>query len=155
MPPMQRYLTSRNPSMPYFEPSRPMPLSFMPPKGAISVEMMPVWCLAIRLDNRGEDGSLNTEGSERKVPLHPAIIAEGFLDYVRSLPKNGPLFYRRSRFSTYLKTICFIAPGPCRFGFYRLDRQQKELVVDLARTVNAKAMHSEEVYRAYHEEPYA
>ena len=28
--------------MPYFEPSRPMPHSFMPPKGAISVEMMPV-----------------------------------------------------------------------------------------------------------------
>jgi hypothetical protein len=27
--------------MPYFEPSRPIPLSFMPPKGAISVEMMP------------------------------------------------------------------------------------------------------------------
>ena len=27
--------------MPYLEPSRPMPLSFMPPKGAISVEMMP------------------------------------------------------------------------------------------------------------------
>jgi hypothetical protein len=27
--------------MPYFEPSRPMPLSFMPPKGATSVEMMP------------------------------------------------------------------------------------------------------------------
>jgi hypothetical protein len=27
--------------MPYFEPSRPMPLSFMPPKGAISVEMRP------------------------------------------------------------------------------------------------------------------
>jgi hypothetical protein len=27
--------------MPYFEPSRPMPLSFMPPKGAILVEMMP------------------------------------------------------------------------------------------------------------------
>jgi hypothetical protein len=26
--------------MPYFEPSRPMPLSFIPPKGAISVEMM-------------------------------------------------------------------------------------------------------------------
>src|SRR5271169_2030096 len=41
MPPMQRYLTSRNSSMPYFEPSRPMPLSFMPPNGAISVEMMP------------------------------------------------------------------------------------------------------------------
>jgi hypothetical protein len=27
--------------MPYFEPSRPMPLSFIPPKGAISVEMRP------------------------------------------------------------------------------------------------------------------
>jgi hypothetical protein len=27
--------------MPYFEPFRPMPLSFMPPNGAISVEMMP------------------------------------------------------------------------------------------------------------------
>jgi hypothetical protein len=51
-----------------------------------------VWCLDIRLDNRGEDGSLKTEGSERKEPLHPALIAEGFLDYVRSLPKTGPLF---------------------------------------------------------------
>ena len=28
--------------MPYFEPSRPVPDSFMPPKGATSVEMMPV-----------------------------------------------------------------------------------------------------------------
>jgi hypothetical protein len=27
--------------MPYFEPSRPMPLFFMPPNGAISVELMP------------------------------------------------------------------------------------------------------------------
>jgi len=27
--------------MTYIEPSRPMPLSFTPPKGAISVEMMP------------------------------------------------------------------------------------------------------------------
>jgi hypothetical protein len=26
--------------MPYFEPSRPMPLSSMPPKGAIAVEMI-------------------------------------------------------------------------------------------------------------------
>jgi hypothetical protein len=41
MPPMQRYLTSRDYSVPHFEPSQPMPLSFMPPKGAISVEMMP------------------------------------------------------------------------------------------------------------------
>ena len=51
-----------------------------------------VWCLDIRLDNRGEDGSLKNEGSERKEPLHPALIAEGFLDYWRSLPEGGPLF---------------------------------------------------------------
>jgi integrase len=51
-----------------------------------------VWCLDIRLDNRGELGSLKNKGSERKVPLHPDIIEEGFLKYVASLPKNGPLF---------------------------------------------------------------
>ena len=51
-----------------------------------------IWCLDIRLDNRGESGSLKNKGSERKVPLHPAIIEEGFLKYVARLPKNGPLF---------------------------------------------------------------
>jgi integrase len=51
-----------------------------------------VWCLDIRLDNRGKDGSLKNLGSERKVPLHPAVIDEGFLGYVAKLPKDGPLF---------------------------------------------------------------
>jgi hypothetical protein len=51
-----------------------------------------VWCLDIRLDNRGEHGSLKNLGSERKVPLHPAVIEEGFLRYVAKLPKDGPLF---------------------------------------------------------------
>jgi integrase len=51
-----------------------------------------VWCLDIRLDNRGRDGSLKNIGSERKVPLHPAIIKEGFHRYVGGLPKDGPLF---------------------------------------------------------------
>jgi|SRR6516165_4481963 len=51
-----------------------------------------VWCLDIRLDNRGKDGSLKNIGSERKVPLHPAVIEEGFLRYVGRLPKDGPLF---------------------------------------------------------------
>ena len=46
----------------------------------------------IRLDNRGKDGSLKNIGSERKVPLHPAVIEEGFLRYVGRLPKDGPLF---------------------------------------------------------------
>src|SRR5215470_5069342 len=40
-PPNAKYLISRKSSMPYFEPSRPIPLCFMPPKGATSVEMMP------------------------------------------------------------------------------------------------------------------
>ena len=51
-----------------------------------------VWCFDIRLDNREGDESLKNEGSERKEPLHPALIAEGFLDYVHSLAKDGPLF---------------------------------------------------------------
>lgn len=33
-----------------------------------------------------------TQGSERKVPLHPAVVREGFIDYVEGLPKDGPLF---------------------------------------------------------------
>jgi integrase len=47
----------------------------------------------IRLDHRGEHGGLKLdEDSERIIPLHGAIIAEGFMDYVRKLPVNGPLF---------------------------------------------------------------
>ncbi len=42
MPPMQRYLISIHSSMPYFEPSRPMPDSLTPPNGATSFEMKPV-----------------------------------------------------------------------------------------------------------------
>jgi hypothetical protein len=42
MPPMQRYLISRNSSRPYFDPSRPSPDSLTPPNGATSVEMRPV-----------------------------------------------------------------------------------------------------------------
>ena len=36
--------------------------------------------------------STKTASSDRLVPLHPAVIAEGFLEYVASLPKDGPLF---------------------------------------------------------------
>ena len=42
MPPTARYFSSSHSSSPYFEPSRPMPDSFIPPKGATSVEMKPV-----------------------------------------------------------------------------------------------------------------
>jgi integrase len=33
-----------------------------------------------------------TDGSARKIPLHSALIWEGFIDYVKNLPPNGPLF---------------------------------------------------------------
>mmetsp|Transcript_4794 Transcript_4794/g.14875 ORF Transcript_4794/g.14875 Transcript_4794/m.14875 type:complete len:230 (+) Transcript_4794:186-875(+) len=39
--PMHTYLISRYSSVPYRDPSRPSPDSFMPPKGATSLEMMP------------------------------------------------------------------------------------------------------------------
>ncbi len=42
IPPIAMYLISSQSSMPYFEPSRPMPDSFMPPNGATSVETKPV-----------------------------------------------------------------------------------------------------------------
>src|SRR6185437_7498685 len=42
IPPMARYLISSQSSMPYFDPSRPVPDSLMPPKGATSVETKPV-----------------------------------------------------------------------------------------------------------------
>src|SRR5712671_4181630 len=51
------------------------------------------WCLKIRLDNRHEDATVKNEGSIRDAPLHQkGIIDDGFLDYVSSLPKDGPLF---------------------------------------------------------------
>jgi integrase len=48
----------------------------------------------IRIDpaNREQGGSVKNRASIRTVPLHPALIAEGFLTYVESLPKEGPLF---------------------------------------------------------------
>jgi integrase len=46
--------------------------------------------LHIRLDYREEGASLKNEHSERVVPLHPVIIAEGFLDYAGSLSGFGP-----------------------------------------------------------------
>ena len=51
-----------------------------------------VWVLHIRLDNRDDDAELKTENAERTLPLHPALIDEGFLDYVAGLPRTGALF---------------------------------------------------------------
>jgi integrase len=51
-----------------------------------------IYVLAISLDNRDADASLKTPDSARKVPLHPLLIDEGFIRYVSTLPKDGPLF---------------------------------------------------------------
>jgi integrase len=32
------------------------------------------------------------EGAARRIPLHSKLVAEGFIDYWRALPKDGPLF---------------------------------------------------------------
>ena len=46
-----------------------------------------IWCL--KLDP--EAGSLKNAGSERTIPLHPAILDTGFIKFVNGI-KSGPLF---------------------------------------------------------------
>jgi hypothetical protein len=49
--------------------------------------------LNIRLDHRPENASLKTDESERRVPLHPALVAEGFIRYVQTVKsRDGSLF---------------------------------------------------------------
>ncbi|MBX5165710.1 MULTISPECIES: tyrosine-type recombinase/integrase [unclassified Rhizobium] len=50
----------------------------------------------IHITTAPDGGSLKNEGSERMVPLHPDLIAEGFLEFVRKRGK-GPLFYGGSK----------------------------------------------------------
>lgn len=45
-----------------------------------------VWCIDMT------DRVLKNDSSARAIPLHPALIAEGFLEYVQGLPAGGPLF---------------------------------------------------------------
>ncbi|WP_064693437.1 tyrosine-type recombinase/integrase [Rhizobium aegyptiacum] len=46
----------------------------------------------IHITTAPDGGSLKNEGSERTIPLHPDLIAEGFLEFVKTRGK-GPLFY--------------------------------------------------------------
>ncbi len=48
------------------------------------------WYLHVHGEGAGR--TLKTAQSERMIPLHPALIAEGFVDYVRSLPSGSALF---------------------------------------------------------------
>ena len=72
--------------------------------GARIGELAQLWGSAIKVENgvyfmeikpAPDGGSLKTPNSERQVPLHPALIKDGFLDFVKAKGK-GPLFYRRS-----------------------------------------------------------
>lgn len=47
----------------------------------------------IRLAPAEDGGTFKNAGSERNVPLHPAIIERGFLTFAKSRPNGGPLFY--------------------------------------------------------------
>lgn len=51
------------------------------------VEIEGIWCFKID----PQAGSIKTAGSERAVPLHPALIEAKFLEFVRKV-KKGPLF---------------------------------------------------------------
>ena len=47
----------------------------------------------IRIAPAEDGGTIKNAGSERDVPLHPAIIERGFLDFAKARPNGGPLFY--------------------------------------------------------------
>ena len=48
------------------------------------------WFLHVHAE--GDGRTLKTTHSERMIPLHPALIAEGFLDHIARLPGVSPLF---------------------------------------------------------------
>ena len=48
------------------------------------------WFIDIHARSVGR--TLKTVHSARQVPLHPALISEGFLQYVQALPEGSPLF---------------------------------------------------------------
>lgn len=47
-----------------------------------------IWCIDINEANTGK----KNQASIRVVPLHPAVISEGFLEYVAAIPEGSPLF---------------------------------------------------------------
>jgi integrase len=53
-----------------------------------------IWFLDLR---PGDDKSVKTESSIRRIPLHADLLALGFLDYVQSLPADGRLFPKLQR----------------------------------------------------------
>lgn len=76
--------------------------------GARVGEIMQLWGNRVReaegvpalvIEPASDGGSLKNAGSERTVPLHPALIEAGFLDFVKR-QGSGPLFYGSSKAGT-------------------------------------------------------
>jgi integrase len=61
-------------------------------KRIVELDGIPVMKIAPAEDG----GTLKNEGSEREVPIHPALIRRGFIDFVREVG-DGPLFYGQRR----------------------------------------------------------
>jgi integrase len=63
-----------------------------------------IWILHIRLDNRPSGQQIKNGFSKRRIVIHSAVLAAGFLDYVASL-SPGPLFpmckIHEERLNTY------------------------------------------------------
>lgn len=47
----------------------------------------------IRIAPADDGGTIKNAGSERDVPLHPEIVSRDFLEFVKTRPNGGPLFY--------------------------------------------------------------
>ncbi|MBB2719101.1 UNVERIFIED_ORG: integrase [Rhizobium etli] len=47
----------------------------------------------MKISTAPDGGEIKNEGSERTVPIHPALITDGFLEFVAS-KGSGPLFYK-------------------------------------------------------------
>ena len=48
-----------------------------------------IWCMDV---NENSPEKTVKTGESRNVPVHPALIAEGFIDFVKTIPDKAPLF---------------------------------------------------------------
>ena len=72
-----------------------------------------------------------TPGSVRRVPLHAALVREGFIAYVETLPQGGPLFpdLKPDRFGRRAGT----ATKEIGRWLRRVQKETNVLLVDKAR----------------------
>ena len=81
---------------------------WLPPLAALTGarigELAQLWGEAVGVENgipfiqfqaTPDGGRLKNPNSERRIPIHPALVKAGFLEFVKARGK-GPLFYRRS-----------------------------------------------------------